>query len=124
MSPYLGTKIYALVVDNEFVCEYRHPKEGSDEIERIVSILSSDPKIRLTDDNSTDNLNRYELLIDGDVVGQIFYIKEKDVIPSPLMVNAALQSDPRFVDISDLSPRPQVGWLWDGAVFSSPDSQN
>jgi hypothetical protein len=122
MSPFSGTKIYALVVDNEFVCEYRHPKEGNDAIEKTVAILSSDPKIRITKDSPVNNLNTYELLIDGDVVGEIYYLNEKDVVPSPSMINAALQSDPKFVDISDLNPRPQVGWLWDGAVFNDPDN--
>ncbi len=122
MSQLSGTKRYALVINNEFVCEYRHPKTGSDEVERIVSILDSDPKIRITEDSPQNNLNRYELLIDNNVVGEIFYVNEKDIIPSPLMINSALQSDPKFVDITDLSPIPQTGWLWDGTVFTSPEN--
>jgi hypothetical protein len=122
MSPFVGTKIYALVIDNEFACEYRHPKTGTEEIDKIVSILSSSPKIRITEESPINNLNKYELLIDEDVVGEIFYVNEQDIVPSPSMINAALQSDPQIVDITDLDPKPQPGWLWDGEVFSSPDN--
>lgn len=113
-----GTKKYALVVDGKFACEYRYPSIGTEEVERVTAILQSNPKVVITEDSPSNNVNTYNLLINEEVVGQIHYIENADIVPDPQMINAALQSNPTIVDISGLDT-PSMGDTWDGTNFTS-----
>lgn len=112
---------YALIINGEFACQYKHPSEGPAGAERITAILQSDPKIILAEGMPDEyGINTYNLLIENETVGQIFYHTDPSIVVNPEMINAALQSDPTIVDITDIDPQPQVGWLWDGNTFTNP----
>jgi hypothetical protein len=116
-----GTKKYALVVDGKFACEYRYPSIGTEEVERVTATLQSNPKVVITEDSPSNNVNTYNLLINEEVVGQIHYVENADIIPDPQMINAALQSDPTVVDITEIDlPSEPYNWTWDGTTFSEP----
>lgn len=116
-----GTKKYALVVDSKFASEFRFPSIGTEDVERTTAILQSNPKIVITPESPFNNVNKYNLIINNEVVGSINYINDGDFQPDPKMINAALQSDPTFVDITGLNT-PEVGDVWDGTNFISQES--
>ena len=118
-----GTKRYALVVNGEFACELRYPSQGTQDVEKTTAILQSNPKIVFVSEGVDPyNVNTYNLLIDDEVVGKFHYINSGNAVPDPQMINAALKSDPTVVDFTEIDPKPEPGWTWDGTVFINPEA--
>jgi len=118
-----GTNKYALVVNSEMACEIRYPVEGTTEVEKITSILQSDPKIVLFSENPDEaNINTYNLLVNDEVVGKFYWLNDGDTVPDPAMITAALKSDPKVIDITNIDPKPEAGWNWNGSIFINPNA--
>jgi len=114
---------YALVIDNEFACIFQYPLEGNQIIENNTAALKSNPKIILSNEEPLfEKINRYSLVIDNEVVGTFSYIKNEFGGPLAEMINAALQSDPFVIDITELDT-PNMGDIWDGTKFLSVSGQ-
>lgn len=122
MTELTEIKKYALIVDGAFASEYLYPSVGSYTVEKTTAILQSNPKVVISSNSPSNNINFYNLLIDDKIVGQIYYPESGDIIPDPLVINGALQSDPVIVDITGLET-PSIGDIWDGTSFSTPDNQ-
>ena len=68
-----------------------------------------------------EKINRYSLIIDNEVVGTFSHIKDEFGGPLAEAINAALQSDPTVVDITEIDlPSEPYNWTWDGTTFSEP----
>jgi hypothetical protein len=109
---------YALVVDNKFACLFEYPVDGNEIIERNTALLRSNPKIALiTEEPQLEKINRYSLSIDNEVVGEFSHIRDEFGSPLSEMINAALQSDPIIVDLTN-KDIPEIDSVYDGTNFN------
>jgi len=114
---------YALVINNEFACIFQYPLEGNQIIENNTAALKSNPKIILSNEEPLfEKINRYSLIIDNEVVGTFSHIKDEFGGPLAEMINAALQSDPFVIDMTEIE-EPNMGDIWDGTSFVSVSGQ-
>jgi hypothetical protein len=117
IQPVLTMVSYALVINNEFVCIFEYPLEGTQSIEKNTAALKSNPKITLDNEGPFfEKINRYSLIIDNEVVGTFSHIKDEFGGPLAEMINAVLQSDPQVIDITGIDT-PTMGDTWDGTAF-------
>ena len=123
IQPVLTMVSYALVVNNEFACIFKYPLEGNQIIENNTAALKSNPKIILSNEEPLfEKINRYSLILDNEVVGTFSHIKDEFGGPLAEMINAALQSDPLVIDITEIE-EPNMGDIWDGTSFVSVSGQ-
>jgi hypothetical protein len=122
IQPVFTMVSYALVVDNKFACFFKYPLEGNQIIENNTVALKSNPKITLSNEEPLlEKINRYSLIIDSEIIGTFSHIKNEFGGPLAEAINAALQSDPTVVDITEIDlPSEPYNWTWDGTTFSEP----
>ena len=122
IEPVFKMVSYALVVDNKFACIFQYPLEGNQIIENNTAALKSNPKITLSSEEPLlEKINRYSLIINDEVVGTFSHIKDEFGNPLAEAINAALQSDPAVVDVSNIDlPSEPYNWVWNGTTFSEP----
>lgn len=64
-------------------------------------------------------IRHFAIVIGNDVATKIIVVNESE---QGQRVVAALQSDPKIIDISEINPEIDFGWTYDGTNFTPPQA--
>jgi hypothetical protein len=78
-----------------------------------------DPKNKKTYDhfleNEPLNYTKFIAVVDATIEAVISFSPEKQ------LEIAGFKSNPKIIEITDLVPTPEIGWIWNGSSFINPE---